>query len=697
MSDRQLMRLARRLGIAVAWDDAFGKAQVVGVETLRAMIEALGYAAGSPAEIADSRRRADEAAVAQRLLTGELGQTIEILGAPGPRCRFRHETGETVDADLTDMGGGRWTLPPLPSWGYWTCEAGGPVVAIAPPRCFAIEQALGRGRAWGLAAQIYSLRRPDDCGVGNFAALADLARGAAAAGADMLAVSPAHAMFAARPGQYSPYSPSNRLLLNWSYGDAVGLCRKLGAPLDPSFAAQRERIAASTLIDWPRANGLVAQAMRAALAHVSAHGGALADSFARFRAAQGSRLEAHACFEALQAHAASEATDDNWWTWPSGMRDPHGAGVADFAARRAAEISFHTFAQWCVHEDRAATQAACRAAGMGVGLVADLAVGVDPAGSQVWAQRDDFLKRLSIGAPPDLFNLLGQSWGLAALSPRALGRTGFAPFIDLLRAVFRDAGGVRIDHILGFRRLWLVPHGMDAANGAYLAYPLADLLRLLKIESWRHRAIVIGEDLGTVPPGFRRSLAAAGVLGTQVLWFEREADGAFRPPQRWSRRAIGMSTTHDLPTVAGWWQGHDVALRRDLSLFPTDEDATRAAQARESERPLLWQALCDAGVASGAMPAAQAPEAVVGSACAFLGRTRAPLALLPLEDALATDQQPNLPGTIDAHPNWRRRFAADASGMLDDPSVVARLRAVGRRRKRSPAPRAPGGPSSEPP
>jgi len=328
---------------------------------------------------------------------------------------------------------------------------------------------------------------------------------------------------------------------------------------------------------------------------------------------------------------------------------------------------------------------------MAIGLVADLAVGVDPAGSQVWAHRSDFLDGLSIGAPPDLFNLLGQSWGLAAFSPRALRQTGFRPFIDLLHAVLRDAGGVRIDHILGLRRLWLVPHGMDATHGAYLAYPLADLLRLLKIESWRHRAIVIGEDLGTVPPGFRRSLARAGVLGTQVLWFEREDDGAFRAPRHWSRQAIAMSTTHDLPTIAGWWQGRDVGLRRELDLFPSEEDAGRAAAAREAERPLLWQAFREAGVASGDLPPVQDSGAVVAPACAFLGRTRAPLALLPLEDALAADQQPNLPGTIDTHPNWRRRFAADAGHMLDEASVQARLQAVGKGRTRRRAGRAESG------
>ena len=236
---------------------------------------------------------------------------------------------------------------------------------------------------------------------------------------------------------------------------------------------------------------------------------------------------------------------------------------------------------------------------MRIGLIADLAIGMDAAGSHAWARPSDLLTGLAVGAPPDINMPDGQNWGLVAFSPRALIETGFEPFIATLRAALRHAGGVRIDHAMGLMHLWLIPHGSSAAEGAFLNYPLEDMLRLLALELHRHGAVVVGEDLGTVPPDFRARLEKAGVGGMDVLWFQRD-DKDFLAPSAWRADAMAMTTTHDLPTVAGWWSGADIEVRSNLGTVREDEVANRAW-----DRGLLWQAFVNEGVAAVERPAPQ--------------------------------------------------------------------------------------------
>jgi 4-alpha-glucanotransferase len=280
------------------------------------------------------------------------------------------------------------------------------------------------------------------------------------------------------------------------------------------------------------------------------------------------------------------------------------------------------------------------------------------------------LRGLTIGAPPDLINTSGQDWGVTTFSPSGLIRQGFSGFIELLRSSMRHAGGVRIDHVMGLARLWVVPRGMSAAQGAYLRFPLDDLLRLVKIESRRHRAIVLGEDLGTLPDGFRERLQDAGLAGLRVLWFERDTM-RFLPPQQWSGDAVAMTSTHDLSTVAGWWQGRDLEWRAKLTTTIEDEDTIR-----NHDRAALWDAFRASGSAHGEMPASQDSGPVADAAAAHIGHAACQLAILPIEDALALPEQPNLPGTIDEHPNWRRRLAAPADALLRRPDVASRLAAL---------------------
>jgi 4-alpha-glucanotransferase len=259
---------------------------------------------------------------------------------------------------------------------------------------------------------------------------------------------------------------------------------------------------------------------------------------------------------------------------------------------------------------------------------------------------------------------------------------GFAPFIATLRAAMRQTGGVRIDHVMGLARLWLVPEGAEPADGAYLEYPTSDLLRLLALESVRHNTVVIGEDLGTVPAGFHDQLEQAGVHGMRVLWFEREQNNGFTSPRGWDRTAVAMTSTHDLPTVAGWWHGSDITLRAKHGQLGTELDPGQVQAERRDDRPALWQAFVEEHVAEGAAPAPDKPDLVVDAALRFVARTEAPLYLVSVEDLLGQEAQPNLPGTVDEHPNWRRRMTDAVDTVLEKEDVARRIAAVAAERPR---------------
>jgi 4-alpha-glucanotransferase len=539
------------------------------------------------------------------------------------------------------------------------------------------------------------LRRVGDGGVGDFSALATLASESARRGSHAIAISPMHAMFSAEPNKFSPYSPSSRLFLNIAHIDPAAVLGAQAAQAAIKTAGVADEFAeleALQLIDWPRVVTAKLAVLRALFAQFNAQtNDMLHKDFARFVKRGGRALEDHARFEALQAAQLKEASEGHWRNWAGELRDPRSEAVAEFAAANKEEVDFFLFAQWLAAKGLSHAQQVARDSGMAIGLIADLAVGCDSAGSHAWSYRDEMLQGVSVGAPPDLFNQAGQSWGLTTFSPRAMRTQGFSAFIDMLRAAFTLAGGIRIDHILGLRRLWLVPDGESAKNGAYLRYPLDDLLRLIALESWRHKAIVIGEDLGTVPPGFRERLHEHGLLGIRVLWFERAEKGpGFKAPADWDRDVAATTTTHDLPTVTGWWIGEDIVWRSKIGQTAARADGQNPVEMAQAERgedrKLLWSAFQEAGVAAPDIPVSAdiSPQtAPVDEALAFVASTPAPLAIYPLEDLLALAEMPNLPGSIDEHPNWRRRMAVPVSELFDDDSFVDRLLAVDQARKKS--------------
>jgi 4-alpha-glucanotransferase len=356
--------------------------------------------------------------------------------------------------------------------------------------------------------------------------------------------------------------------------------------------------------------------------------------------------------------------------------------VTAFAGANDEELLFHEFMQWLADRSLGIAQRRARDAGMRIGLIGDIAVGMDPAGSHAWGRQGDILLGLTVGAPPDLLNPRGQEWGLTSFSPRALVSGGFAPFIATLRAAMRQIGGVRIDHAMGLARLWLVPEGASPADGAYLEYPMPDLLRLLALESARNDAVVIGEDLGTVPGGFHDQLEQAGIHGMRVMWFEREPNNGFVNPRAWSRSAVAMTSTHDLPTVAGWWNGSDIRVRAQHNRLGEGVRPEQVQAERNEDRPQLWDAFVTERLAEGEPPSPDDSEPVVDAAVRFVARTEAPLCLVPVEDLLGETAQPNLPGTVDEYPNWRRRLPQTVDSVLDNEAVARRVAAVAAERPR---------------
>jgi 4-alpha-glucanotransferase len=677
MSDAQLEILAARAGLAVDWIDANGRAQKVSPAVLRSVLTGLGHPAGSAQEIDASLLQLQEAQQNHQLpplITADVGASLDLSRyfEAGTPCEIKLEDGATLNLNLDADA----KLPGMVPVGYQHVSIQDQhfTLAVAPARCYSVADAVDdpTPRAWGLSAQLYALRRPGDGGFGDTQALEELARVAGERGAEAIAISPMHAMFSSDTGRYSPYSPSSRLFLNSLYaapGTILGE-RALRTAIDATgLTNQLRTLEEQPLIDWPVAAQAKQKILRALYDGFSQGEHPLHEDFSSFRHTSGEALENHCRFEALQAERAARGENLDWRQWPEEWRDPRSTALGHFAEENADEIGFHAFCQWLIARCLERAQSAAKSSGMGIGLIADLAVGADGGGSQAWSRQDELLASLTVGAPPDILNRSGQGWGISAFSPEGLVRNGFRAFIEMLRANFAHAGGLRIDHVMGLQRLWVIPNDAPPSDGAYLYYPVDDLLRLLALESHRHQAIVLGEDLGTVPDGLREKLSARSILGMRVLLFEQD-NTHFKPILDWPDNALATTSTHDLPTLNGWWHGHDIDWNARLDLIDSHTEMDWRKH-REREREGLRQVLNQDP--QNFREEHRETDQVLDASVRFLGHTRAPLVLLPLEDALGIEEQANLPGTIDTHPNWRRRLTQQSQALLDDPDAARRL------------------------
>ncbi|MEU7293481.1 4-alpha-glucanotransferase [Streptomyces exfoliatus] len=703
-----LARLAARHGVATAYSPSEGVTVPVPDATVVAVLGALGVDAATP-EAVSAALEAAERADRERLLPptlvrrhgGEHARPPAGL-PPGTLLRVTTEDGAVVIGE-------DWERLPL---GVHTVEAQAPdgrratsTLIMSPARVPGPEH-----RTYGLLVQLYSLLSQRSWGMGDLGDLRELVTWAGRIhGAGFVQVNPLHAGVPGAPSDPSPYRPSSR-----RFPDPVHLRIEeipeyaLVGPerreeLDRILAEAaelRERVLAKgAAIDRDAVWEVKRRALELVVESVELGPGRRAD-FHDFLAARGRALEDHATYQAL-----AERHGHHWRDWPEELRAPRTAeAVVRDDPALTARVDFHLRLAWLTDRQLGDAAAAAREAGMAVGIVHDLAVGVHPEGSDAWAQQEAFAAGMSVGAPPDAFNARGQDWGLPPWRPDALAAAGYAPYRGLLRELLRHAGALRIDHVMGLFRLWWVPQGHEPTQGTYVRYDAEAMLAVLVLEAHRAGALVIGEDLGTVEPGVREELAGRGVFGTSVLWFERDWAGTGRPlPQDgWRAECVATATTHDLPPTAARLSGDHVILRHRLGLLPGDLERERSADAVETAEWLgLFQRL-------GLLPEGPGDEqSEIRAVHRFLLGTPARMVGVWLPDAVGDRRPQNLPGTWDQYPNWRLPIAgADGQPLTLEqlaasPRAHALLRelqartAVGNVRAGAPAP--PGDARTAPP
>ncbi|MFI6156982.1 4-alpha-glucanotransferase [Kitasatospora sp. NPDC051170] len=655
----ELVALARAYGVDVRYPGVDGRC--VGARTLVAVLGALGVAAGSAEEVREALER----------------HRAEQRGRLLPPCvvvRQGRRTALDVPAEVRLRieleGGGVWELPR--GHAHWLpgdlplgrhrlrADSAEAVLIVAPEKLPQLP-----GRSWGFLAQLYSVLSERSWGMGDLGDLTELVQWAGAElGAGFVQINPLHQALPAAPTDPSPYRPSSR-----RFADPVHL--RIEAVPEFAYAtyASREQVeqveeleelegrarrlrgevlAHDGLIDRDAVWELKREALE--ILHDVPRGPGRQAAYEAYQRREGEWLRRHALWNAL-----AEVHGTNWRHWPKGLRHPEGPHIEQAEKEFEEEAEFHRWLAWQVDQQLAEAQRAAADAGMPVGLIHDLAVGVHPDGADAWALQDVLAAGISTGAPPDAFNAHGQDWGLPPWRPDALAASGYAPYAELLRAAMKHAGAIRIDHVMGLFRLWWVPEGHAPTEGAYVRYDAEAMLGVLALEAHRAGTAVIGEDLGTVEPGVREELESRGILGTSVLWFERDwqQDGRILPPNRWRTECLATLTTHDLPSTAARLSGEHVELRHRLGLLArplAEEQAEAGAELADWEEELARLGLLKPG------------EPVTMQALyAFLHRTPAELVGVWLPDLVGDPRPQNLPGTWDQYPNWRLPIA-DATG-----------------------------------
>ncbi len=579
---------------------------------------------------------------------GETGEVREVAGATRDAglgsLDVHGRTRTAVELDLpTDL--------PL---GYHTLEVEGAtdepaegMLAVAPPVAPLPEDL---PRAWGWMLQVYALLGEGSWGIGDLADLRSVLTWSAGRGAHFAVANPLHAQAPVPPVEPSPYFPSSR-----RFHDPLMLRVEEVPEVAALDGEARDRLAGLAAQAQPDPHRIDRDAVQAAKM------AALGEAFAALPPQRRARLEGFAAQQGPGLRdfatfcAIAEIHGVPFGTWPAELQHPDAPAVAAFRERHSDRVTFHMWLQMLCDEQLETTQRAARDAGMRLGVVHDLAVGVDAGGADAWALQDELALGVTVGAPPDYFNQQGQDWAQPPLLPNRLPETGFAPFRDMLAAVLRHAGGIRIDHVMGLFRLFWIPEGATPADGTYVRYPSEDMLGILALEAHRADAVVVGEDLGTVEPGVRETLTAQQVLGSQVLYFERDDadDSRLRPASAYRETALASVSTHDLPTAAGWWTGEDVRLRIELGLLGDGADPAAEWAHRDAERGLMHRHLRDAGLV-GEEPTL---EELIVAMHAFLAETPARLVAASLHDAVGDRRQPNLPGTVTIYPNWQLPLA----------------------------------------
>lgn len=706
-----LVELARRLGIATSYQDWSGQQVLVPEATLVAVLGALGVSAGTEHDrnaALSAHLRSHWARSLPPTIVGRAGTQLRFWvhvthGAPaevwlqledgtefsGPESRIMQVDNFTppFDLDGRQVGEASFLLPGDLPLGYHRVhlrsgDHQASTALIVTPDWLGLPEALGARRAWGLATQLYSVRSRRSWGSGDLCDLGDLALWSAwAHGADYLLVNPLHAACLPGPGgrggriEPSPYLPTSRRFVNPLYLRVEAIPEYAELPKRGRVRALRDRVQrrAARMDTIDRDGDWAAKCAALQLIHAVPRSAGRELAYGAFRAREGRALDDFATWCAL---ADKHGTD--WYEWPKSVRHPDAPGVAAFAAKNAAAVDFHRWLQWQLDEQLAAAQSQAVRAGMALGIMHDLAVGVHPTGADAWALQDALALGVTAGAPPDEFNQLGQDWSQPPWRPDRLDELEYRPFRALIQAVLRHAGGVRIDHIIGLFRLWWIPEGRPPTEGTYVRYDHEAMIGIVALEAQRAGAVVVGEDLGTVEPWVRDYLLLRGLLGTSILWFEKdEATGAPLPAERWREYCLSSVTTHDLPPTAGYLAGDHVQLRDSLGLLTRPAEVEQ--EAAGCERAGWLAELRRVGLLADAEDSL---EELILALYRYLGRTPSRLLGVALTDVVGDRRTQNQPGTTDEYPNWRVPLTGPAGRpvlleeLFTDPRAAELLEAV---------------------
>ncbi len=721
MLDSLLDQLARQCGIGDAYHNYRGDLMWVTAATKKAILTAMGCPTDDAAAIERVLRERERArwnsllppvavvhpgrsSVTIALAAGDLARGLdwEVTLEGGDVRRGRAHPGELQVVEQGELDGQPHArcsleLPDDLAHGYHTLRvavvdgaAAQCALIVAPRGCFEPRVLREGGRLWGVAVQLYTLRSRRNWGIGDFADLETVVRGAASTGAAFIGLNPLHALFPGNPWHFSPYSPSSRHFLNVLYiavervPEFAHCAEVRDAVAAPDFAAELERLRSTANVDYagveraklPLLQKLFDHFRREHLERDSAR----AAQFRAYVAERGESLRLHALHDAIFTHLGAQDRDRYWgWpVWPEGLRDPAQPATLEFEAAHAEAVEFHAWLQWIAEEQLGAVQRVARELGMPIGLYGDYAVGVNPSGSETWSDQALYRKGAGVGAPPDALALKGQDWGIPPQDPNVLMQQRYQPFRNLIAANMRHFGALRLDHVMALFRQWWVPVGLGSTDGGYVHYPLDDLMSVLALESERHSCLVVGEDLGTVPPEMSHAMAERTVYSYRVLLFEKHADGSFLRPDEYPRRAIATVTTHDLPTLGGYWTANDIELRRNLALYPSEEVRLQVLRERVRDRQALITALERAGLVptggDAAKPAFGEPLAV--AIHTFLARSDAALVVLQAEDLVGMMNPVNVPGTSHEHANWQRKMSFELEDIFASSFVRHQLQQV---------------------
>ncbi len=692
-------RLARLRGIGDAYHDYRGELRYFTRETKASILRAMGSAVDDPAALAAElsrleidrwRRLLPAVAAANGSSIGvDLNIPARDFGATllwtvnledGERRSGAKSTGDCPEIWSGEVEGSwitrrRFEVPTELPPGRHELEVGIGGAAssrctllLSPPKCYEPPALRSGRRLWGLAVQLYTVRSKRNWGIGDFGDLKSLIRWLAPRGAGFIGVNPLHALAPADPERASPYSASSRHFLNVLYVSVpdVPEFQQCAAAreraTDPRFAARLESLRAAPLVDYSGVAGAKLEILELLFRDFCdrhlAHGTERASAFRGFVAAAGRGLQMHARFDALDAHfRATLGAASGWLSWPEEFRDPEGPAARRFAAENAQRVEFYSYLQWLAHEQLAGAQALACGLGMPIGVYGDYAVGTHPSGSETWVDQTGYRLGAEIGAPPDPLALKGQGWGLPPPDPVILESRRLESFIRLIHDNMRCYGALRLDHVMSLFRLWWVAGGRSPAEGAYVHYPLHQLLTALALESARNACVVVGEDLGVVPDEMRRAMPQFGLYHYKVLLFEKD-QGRYRRPGEYVRDALATVTTHDMPTLRSFWEGRDIELRSALRLYPTPELEQDVRAARARDREALLGALKEEGLLPGA-PGEPFTLELAHALHVYLARSSSVLAAIQIEDLLGMTEPVNVPGTHHEYPNWQRKLSRD--------------------------------------